>query len=142
METSTSGFPTFNTQSARLAWFKQKLKTSAGYAMRACEVIYEYQTAQEKEVENTVEDNGVGFGGVDGGILSSFAVQIAKNKAAKAAGIFPAHYGLLSPKQTAVLHKLMPKYAGQLIGHLEESGKLPSIAKMHNPEFAGLTAIN
>jgi len=129
-----TGFPDFTTKTQRLAWFKLKLSQDANWAMRACEVVYQYQTASEKAAQATTQDNGVGFSGTDAELLSSFAQQIAKNRAAKAAGTFPKNYGLLSPKQTALVLKRMPKYASQLISHLEASGKLPALAKKVNTD--------
>lgn len=138
MSAENAGFPTFESKAARLVFFKEKLARNAAWAMRACEVIYAHQTESEKDARITVEDNGVGFSGRDAEILSSFAEQIITNRAARKAGTFPKHYGLLSPKQTSILHKLMPKYAAQLIEHLEASGTLPALVK---PVSAGAGAV-
>ena len=126
---TASAYPPFATKAERLEFFRLKLKTVDAWAIRACEVIYGYQTASEKSAQETVQDNGVGFSGTDAKLLSSFAQQIGKNRAAQAAGNMKKGYGLLSPKQLAVLHKIMPKYAQQLVNHLEVNGNLPAIAK-------------
>jgi hypothetical protein len=68
---------------------------------RALIAIYNGQTQQEKVSQTTVEDNGIGFSGVDAEILTSFAEQFLRRQ-------------FLSPKQRAILAKKMPKYAGQL----------------------------
>lgn len=68
---------------------------------RALIAIYNGQTHSEKESHTTVEDNGIGFSGVDAEILTSFAEQFLRRQ-------------FLSPKQRAILAKKMPKYAGQL----------------------------
>jgi hypothetical protein len=68
---------------------------------RALIAIYNGQTQQEKVNQTTVEDNGIGFSGVDAEILTSFAEQFLRRQ-------------FLSPKQRAILAKKMPKYAGQL----------------------------
>lgn len=63
--------------------------------------IYEFQTDDERTYDNTIEDNGVGFSGVDGEILTSIANQFLK-------------WGSVSEKQFAIVKKKMVKYAGQL----------------------------
>ena len=55
----------------------------------------------------TVEDNGIGFNGVDGAILSSFAQQLNRT-------------GSLSPKQLFIARAKMVKYAGQLLAIARE----------------------
>lgn len=80
---------------------KANLLTSDRWLIRGLIAIYNHQTAQEQDVQQTVEDNGVGFSGVDSTFLSSLAEQ------AKARGT-------LSVKQTEKARKCMTKYAGQL----------------------------
>lgn len=64
-------------------------------------VLYDRQTTSEQAAQETHERNGVGFNGVDAAILSSFA-EFYKSR------------GYLSPKQTAIARKKLPKYARQL----------------------------
>lgn len=85
----------------RIAFLKEMLKTDSRWAIRGLLRIYEDQTAEEQAVGDTCVHNGVGFSGVDGEILSSFAEQINKGRN-------------MSPKQMALIHKKMPRYAGQL----------------------------
>jgi len=68
---------------------------------RALLAIFNGQTFEEKCDGVTIEDNGIGFSGVDADILTSFAEQFLRRQ-------------FLSPKQRAILAKKMPKYAGQL----------------------------
>ena len=106
----SSVFPKFPTKCSREKWFRSELG-KPGFAGAALLAIFQYQTEQEKSANATSEHNGVGFSGVDAEILSSFAKQfIAKGK--------------LSDKQVSLLLKKMPKYAVQLIGHLEGKGLL------------------
>lgn len=70
--------------------------------IRAMFRIYDKQTKDEKSIEATVEDNGVGFSGVHGNIMSSFAKFYQERK-------------YLSKKQMETIHKIMPRYAGQLL---------------------------
>ena len=88
----------------RIALLREKLGTSKAWAMTACSRIFEYQTADEQNSDDTREHNGVGFTGADAYILSRFAKSI---DAKKFVG---------SPKQMAILFKKMPKYAKQLDG--------------------------
>lgn len=63
--------------------------------------IYEKQTYDEQVSQETKENNGVGFNGVDAPIMSSFAR-------------FYLERGYLSPKQLSIARKKIMKYAGQL----------------------------
>ena len=87
-------------------WTKDTLKElflkSDEAVIRGMFRIYDKQTEDEKMVEDTVEDNGVGFSGVHGNIMTSFAKFYQERK-------------YLSPKQMVTIKKIMPKYAGQLL---------------------------
>jgi hypothetical protein len=85
----------------RIAFLREKCASDARWALRALLRIYEDQTAEEQAVGHTRVHNGVGFSGVDGEILSSFAEQFQRK-------------GRLSPKQMAIVFKKMPRYAKQL----------------------------
>jgi len=111
--TQTTKAPlTFKTIAEAEEIFKGKLKTDPIWAARACEVIYQFQTASEKAVKETVENNKKGFNGRDAKFLSNLAVASQK------------YNRKLSPKQFACLFKSMPKYAGQLIKYLVSEGKV------------------
>lgn len=70
---------------------------------RAVKVIFEKnQTADEQSAENTRHNNGIGFNGVDGAIMSSFAKQLLKGR----------H---LSAKQFVIAQKKIVKYSKQLV---------------------------
>lgn len=75
--------------------------------------IYEFQTASEHHDRDVKFNNGVGFTPADAYILSSFAVQLINN---------PNYH--LSEKQMRIAYRRMPKYAGQLINHSINSGKI------------------
>jgi hypothetical protein len=79
--------------------------------------IYNRQTAEEKSVGDTVEENGIGFTGADGEILSSLAEQYRSR-------------GSLSVKQMAILKKKMPKYWRQIAG-ISNREKLLGQVKRH-----------
>lgn len=97
----TDGFESRPHRSYSIDEVRQRVSSDARWAMRAITVLYARQTASEKEVGVTREDNGVGFNGSDSRILSSFAQQIAAGRR-------------LSEKQLAIAFERLPKYARQL----------------------------
>ena len=81
-------------------YVREKLATSEAWALRGLAVVYDDQTASEKNIGDTCEQNGVGFTGVDGDFLSSLARQ--------------SKVRTLSPIQMKFVYKKMPKYWKQL----------------------------
>jgi len=81
---------------------KTKLATDKAWTIKALLKIFERQTDSEREFEVTNVFNKIGFTGIDGKLLSSFAKQY-KNR------------GYLSPKQMNILYKKMPKYWMQIL---------------------------
>lgn len=88
---------------------KQKIE-SLKYAMlhddetiKTCLIkIYNNQTSEEQSIEETTENNNIGFTGADAELLTSFAKQYLRSK-------------YLSDRQMYFLRKKMPKYARQII---------------------------
>lgn len=80
---------------------KHKLLTDNRWLIKGLLAIFNKQTEDEKASEVTKHDNGVGFGGADGNILTSMAK-------------FYNTRGFLTNGQLTYLRKAMPKYAGQL----------------------------
>ncbi|MDR2457456.1 MAG: hypothetical protein LBD41_03140 [Clostridiales Family XIII bacterium] len=86
---------------------KGKLLEDQKWLERGILAIMKYQTQRELASERTIEDNGVGFNGVDGPFLTSLGKWIEKSN---------RPWGQkLTPKQDAVACKKMLKYAGQLL---------------------------
>lgn len=79
-----------------------KLRTDSRWAQRALLAIYRNQTSDEQVSANVTHHNCMGFRCMDSIILTSFANQLQQR-------------GSLSPKQMSIVHKLMPKYARQLM---------------------------
>ena len=96
-----------------IATFKQKLATDARWAIRGLVTIYAYQTREEQFAGDTRVNNGVGFTGTDGQILSSLADQAQRRN--------------LSEKQMALVFKKMPKYAGQLYRVAKEKAEKDNV---------------
>lgn len=89
------------TKTEQREYIRSKLEADPNWAIRGLKKIYEYQTADEQAIGDTRLHNNVGFSGVDGVILSSFAEQVNKGRK-------------LSDKQMAILFQKMPKYTNQL----------------------------
>lgn len=81
---------------------KRKLSTDPVWARRALLKIFEFQTIEEQKSKDTMFNNGVGFTGTDGRILSSLATQLLRKR-------------YLSEKQMTLLLKKMPKYWIQVV---------------------------
>jgi hypothetical protein len=80
---------------------KDKILLDDKWLCRGIVAIFNKQTAEEQTVEETIKDNGVGFTGADGHLLTSFAKQYISK-------------GYLSDKQISWARRKMIKYAGQL----------------------------
>ena len=80
---------------------RERLERSDKWVAEAIVAIYNYQTIEEQAEGITVEDNGVGFNGVDAEILTSYAEFYKKA-------------GFLTPKQLVIGRNKIKKYAGQL----------------------------
>lgn len=91
-------------------FIKEKLLSDNKWLMRGIVAIFEKQTWDEQQTEQTQEHNGVGFNGIDAELMSSFAKQIQRGR-------------VLSAKQLALAHKKMPKYSGQLLNIAKEKSK-------------------
>lgn len=80
---------------------RQKLETDNNWLIRGLLAIYDYQTQDEQDAQNTHHHNGVGFNGRDANFLSSLAEQCKAGRE-------------LSEKQIKYCRKSMLKYSGQL----------------------------
>jgi hypothetical protein len=89
---------------------RENLVNSDQWLIRGILAIYRNQTAGEQTSESTIDDNKIGFNGVDAGIMTSFAKQIL----AWQSQTNPRHNTPLSEKQIASARKIMLKYSGQL----------------------------
>ena len=122
------------TIASEVADYKTKLAGSHMWAIRGLIAIFAAQTADEQRSETVSVDNGVGFTGIDGKILSSFAKQ-AENKITwvQSKNLKLDYSRVLSPKQFALLFKKMPKYAKQLhnVVRAKEAGETqPEVAEV------------
>ena len=96
------------TQKERQNFIKAKLQSDSRWAIRALEIVYSRQTDSEKNMQQTVEDNGVGFTGIDAEILTSFGNQVKQGRT-------------LSNKQLAILMRKMHKYWKQVLSVMDMS---------------------
>lgn len=89
-----------------------KLAMNQQWAIKAMVRIYdENQTTEEKQSQDTIHDNGIGFSGADSFILSSFSEQVKAGRN-------------MSDKQMAIIFKKMKKYATQVIAFIPEDRQL------------------
>ena len=89
------------TKAETIQHWRDMIANNQAWAGRALIRIAAEQTASERAEGVTALDNGVGFSANDAFILTSFADQLEAR-------------GTLSPKQWALVHKRMPRYAAQL----------------------------
>ena len=90
------------TKAALVEFLRKMLTTNEKWAQAALVRIYDNQTEGEKNAEETIVQNGIGFTGGDARLLTSFAEW------------YKSH-GWLSPKQMAYVYRKIGMYAGQLM---------------------------
>lgn len=112
------------TREQLVSLFKERLAIEDGWAVRGVLRIYEMQEGLERTTRATLIRNGVGFTGYDATILSSIAEQAHK-------------HGSLTRPQINVLHKLMPKYAKQLLA-VSSKDKVNRLLDKQPSSLAGL----
>lgn len=93
------------TKKTTIEFFKKKLAEDDGWAVKGLLRVYRNQTSDEQASETTKHHNSIGFTGLDAEFLTSLAKHWERHK-------------FLSPKQMQILHKRLPKYAGQLYKEL------------------------
>ena len=106
-------------------WTKEEIRANMqkpapvgdAWVIRGMFTILGNQTPEEQQCGQTVEDNGLGFNGVDAEILTSFCGQ-AQHRLSAMNPKDPTRYSrCLTPKQLEISRKLMLKYCGQLAAH-------------------------
>lgn len=98
MASSNAGAPKLYTE----AEVRTKLATDRRWTLRAIEVLYQWQTADEQDAGDTRHQNMVGFNSADARRLSFYASLMREGKA-------------LTPRQIAVAQERLPKYAKQIM---------------------------
>lgn len=111
----------FQTRKEREEFYRLMLSTKPAWAIRALEILAQHQTREEQITERTIESNGVGFNGLDAEILTSFYAQVCRWKSSPATQ--QRYPSPLTTRQLTTLFRLIPKYTGQLLGHLDRVGK-------------------
>lgn len=90
------------------AYIQEKLATDNQWLRRAVVAIYNLQTSDEQISGLTKHHNGVGFNGLDSGIMTNIANRIIANRRS------------LTPSELTACRKIMPKYIGQLVRIVRE----------------------
>ncbi len=106
-------YDNIKTKNDKILYMKQKLSSDSRWMLKALLTIYERQTADEQVTKSTRVHNGVGFTGVDGEILSSFAERLQQRGGMRVIGADVNT--IFSEKQQILLKRKMPKYARQLV---------------------------
>ncbi len=101
---------------------REKLATDKRWAIRGLLRLYSFQTETEKRFETTAQHNGRGFGAADAPFLTSLAKQVIRKQGLYHIGPQDFHPGLLTNPQFDALHKMLPKYGGQLFRAIEKKG--------------------
>lgn len=90
---------------------KSQIARNNNQVVKALLTVYRNQTYEEQTVQETIEDNGIGFNGTDAEFCSSLAENYLR-------------FHRLSDKQYSSLRKVMQKYARQLITQSIDLGKI------------------
>lgn len=101
----------YYTKTELIQGLKSQIARNNNQAVKALLTVYRNQTYEEQTVQETIEDNGIGFNGTDAEFCSSLAENYLK-------------FHRLSDKQYNSLRKVMQKYAGQLITQSIDLGKI------------------
>ena len=101
----------YYTKAELVQGLKSQIARNNNQAVKALLTIYRNQTYEEQTVQETIEDNGIGFNGTDAEFCSSLAENYLR-------------FHRLSDKQYNSLRKVMQKYAGQLITRSIDLGKI------------------
>lgn len=88
---------------------RYQLSHDRNKARQALVFLYNAQTDEEQARQETVEHNEVGFTALDAEILSGIARFYLEHK-------------FLTPKQDAIVRKLVPKYTSQILTSSIERG--------------------
>lgn len=98
---------------------KHMLSTDKDWALRALVKIYEKQTESEKQLGSAINQNGVGFTGLDAQFMGGMAKYYLKK-------------GALTDKQLSWVMKKMHKYHGQIVA-ISDRPRLEAMASAWKP---------
>lgn len=107
---------TYTSIESLISKMKVQITTKNEQTVKALMRIYENQTYDEKQTDNVIHYNGIGFIPQDARLLSSMANFKIKN-------------GFLTEKQIKMIQPIMAKYAGQLVKGAIAEGKIRKVGK-------------
>lgn len=99
---SRTRFPIAAFEQDSLIALKKSLASNKKKALQALVKLNHLQTKSEKNLGVSLKANGRGFSSFDAPLLTSLASSLALR-------------GTLSPKQMSALHRVLPRYAAQLL---------------------------
>lgn len=100
-----------STQKDRVAFLKHMLATNLAWATKGAQQIHKLQTESEKSTAATTDSNSVGWSGYDAKGMTWICNWINK-QTERGVSLATA---VNKPKAIRKLHKIMPKYASQLL---------------------------
>lgn len=109
-------FTELKTKKARIEFIRGKLQTDDRWALKGLLTVFDNQTEDEQRSESVQEHNGIGFTGIDGEIMTSFAKRaISKGVRQALANKEPVSIdAIFTPSQAAIFRRKIGKYAVQL----------------------------
>ena len=108
------------TKKSLLEFLRYKLSTDDKWALRALQRIYQGQTVEQLNTQETRELNNLGFTGFDAPILTSIYKSYLE------------HHNRLTPKQMQTVKNMMKKYAGQIYrSNYFDKAKMEKIYEQH-----------
>jgi len=110
-----------STQKDRVAFLKHMLATNLAWATKGAQQIHKLQTESEKSTAATTDSNSVGWSGYDAKGMTWICNWINK-QTERGVSLATA---VNKPKAIRKLHKIMPKYASQLLKIVDGKIKLP-----------------
>lgn len=105
---------TYTSFESLVSKMKVQITTKNDQTVKALLRIYANQTHDEKQNEDTIHRNNVGFIPQDAKMLSSMAN-------------FKIKHGFLTEKQIKLIQPMIAKYAGQLVRCAIEEGKIRKV---------------
>lgn len=89
------------TKKEQIDFIRKQISTNKAWACRALMAIFERQTEDEKNSQETIHENGMGFTGNDANFMTAMAKSYLQ-------------YHNLTDKQMFYVYKKIGKYAGQI----------------------------
>ncbi len=104
------------------AFLRHKLATDLAWAAKGVVQIHKFQTESEKQSATTSDSNGIGWSGFDAKGMTYLAGWIHRATTQYGKNLSTA---IDKPKSIRRVHKIMPKYAKQLMRIADKEVRVP-----------------